>query len=114
MGTLGYKEILKGIEPKIIEPDAGTQTDKANNSEIIPIWDSLFCESSKERAEKPVDDIMVPVQFFVDPNDTITKAAYLMLRHDLALLPVLEGNKKFVGLVRMVDIFDEISEAVIK
>jgi Mg/Co/Ni transporter MgtE len=57
---------------------------------------------------------MVPAQYFVGPDDRITKAAYLMLHHDLILLPVLENKKKFVGLVRMVEIFDAISDVILK
>ena len=37
-----------------------------------------------------------------------------MLHNDLALLPVLEDKKKFVGLVRMIEIFDAVSDAIIK
>ena len=37
-----------------------------------------------------------------------------MLHHDLLLLPVLENKKKFVGLVRMIEVFDEISNAILK
>ena len=57
---------------------------------------------------------MVPAKYFVEPTDPITKAAYLMLHHDLILLPVLENKKKFVGVVRMIEIFDEISNAIVK
>ena len=37
-----------------------------------------------------------------------------MLHHDLVLLPVLEDKKKFVGLVRMIEVFDEISNVLLK
>jgi Mg/Co/Ni transporter MgtE len=57
---------------------------------------------------------MVPAKHFVEPGDPLTKAAYLMLHHDLVLLPVLESKKKFVGLVRMIEVFDEISNAILK
>jgi Mg/Co/Ni transporter MgtE len=50
----------------------------------------------------------------VEPDDPITKAAYLILHHDLILLPVLENKKKFIGVVRMTEIFDEISDAIVK
>jgi len=64
-------------------------------------------------AEKPVSDIMVPAKFFIEPHDPVTKAAYLMLHHNLVLLPVLENKKKFVGLIRMIEIFDAISNSII-
>jgi CBS domain-containing protein len=35
-----------------------------------------------------------------------------MVRHKRLLLPVLEGKKKFVGLIRMADVFDHLSEVV--
>jgi len=37
-----------------------------------------------------------------------------MLHHELDLLPVLENKKKFVGLVRMIEVFDEISSGLLK
>ena len=57
---------------------------------------------------------MASAKYFVEPGDPVTKAAYLMLQHDLILLPVLEDKKKFVGLVRMIEVFDAISDAVLK
>jgi CBS-domain-containing membrane protein len=57
---------------------------------------------------------MVPAKYFVEPGDLITKGAYLMLHHDLILLPVLEYKRKFVGVVRMTEIFDEISNIILK
>ncbi len=57
---------------------------------------------------------MVPAKSFVKQDDPITKAAYLMIHNDLILLPVLEDKKKFVGLVRMIEVFDELSNAIFK
>jgi hypothetical protein len=37
-----------------------------------------------------------------------------MVHKDLVLLPVLEDKKKFVGLVRMIEIFNELSDAILK
>jgi len=61
-----------------------------------------------------VSEIMASAKYFVEPGDPVTKAAYLMLQHELILLPVLENKKKFVGLVRMIEVFDTISDAVLK
>ena len=47
----------------------------------------------QELAEKQVSDIMTPAKIFVELDDSIRKAAYLMLHHDLVLIPVLENKK---------------------
>ncbi len=114
LGTLTLKDILKGLEPRFLKPSTKAQVPEEDESGLALIWDTLFTKGSKELAEKPVSEIMVPAKHFVEPNSPITKAAYLMLHHDLILLPVLEDKKKFVGLVRMIEIFDEISNVILK
>jgi CBS domain-containing protein len=90
------------------------QVPDEDESGLATIWDSLFDSESREAAERPVSEIMVPAKFFVKPEDPVTKAAYLMVHNDLVLLPVLEDKKKFVGLVRMIEVFDELSSAILE
>jgi CBS-domain-containing membrane protein len=97
-----------------VKPSAKAQVPEEDEAALSVIWDGLFDKESRSLAEKPVKEIMSPAKYFVGPDDRITKAAYLMLHHDLVLLPVLENKKKFVGLVRMIEIFDEISNAILK
>jgi Mg/Co/Ni transporter MgtE len=114
MGTLTLKDLLRGLEPRFLKPSAKAQVPEEDESGLAIIWDTLFDEKSKEMAEKPVSEVMAPAKYFVEPGDPITKAAYLMIHHELVLLPVLENKKKFVGVVRMLEIFDEISNAILK
>ena len=114
MGTLTLKDILRGLEPRFLKPSVTAQVAEEDESGLSLIWDTLFDKSSKELAEKPVSEIMASAKHFVEPGDPVTKAAYLMLKHDLVLLPVLEDKKKFVGLVRMIEVFDAISDSVLK
>ena len=115
MGTLTLKDILKGLEPRFLKTQPGKiQLAEEDESALSLIWDTLFDKGSKDLAEKPVSEVMARAKYFVEPTDPITKAAYLMLHHDLLLLPVLENKKKFVGLVRMIEVFDEISNAILK
>jgi len=82
LGTLTLNDILKGIE-------------------------------SKDKAESPVSEVMVPAKFFVAPEDPLSKAADLMLNNNLVLLPVIEEDKKkFVGVVRMIEVFDELTSNI--
>jgi Mg/Co/Ni transporter MgtE len=114
MGTLTLKDILRGLEPRFLKPSTKAQVPEEDKTSLSLMWDTLFDEKSKEMAERAVSEIMVPTKHFVEPDDTITKAAYLMIHHDLVLLPVLENKKKFVGVIRMIEIFDEISNAFLK
>ena len=114
MGTLTLKDILRGLEPRFLKPSTKAQVPEEDKTSLSLMWDTLFDEKSKEMAERTVSEILVPAKHFVEPDDTITKAAYLMIHHDLVLLPVLENKKKFVGVIRMIEIFDEISNAFLK
>ncbi len=115
LGTLTLRDILRGLEPKFLKATVGgAQIAEGDKTELALIWDSLFDIKAKEMAERPVSEIMIPAKHFVEPGDPITKAAYLMLQHDLVLLPVLEEKRKFVGLVRMIEIFDALSNAILK
>jgi len=114
MGTLTLKDILKGIEPRFLKPSAATLVAEEDESALSLFWDTLFTKDTKELADKPVSEIMIPSKHFVEPGDPVVKAAYLMLHNDLVMLPVLENRRKFVGLVRMIEVFDAISDAVLK
>lgn len=114
LGTVTLRDILKGIEPKFMRPTEKAQTYVTEEAELSVIWDSFFDREAKEMTMKSVSDIMVPISVFIDPDESVKKAVYLMLHHDLDLLPVLENKKKLVGIVRMIEVFDEISSAIIE
>ncbi len=115
MGTLTAEGYPEGAGAEVSKTEwQRPRLLKRMNQALSLIWDTLFDKGSKDLAEKPVSEIMAPAKYFVEPGDPLTKAAYLMLHHDLILLPVLEGKKKFVGLVRMIEVFDEISNALLK
>ena len=114
LGTVTLKDLLRGIEPSFLKSPAKAQLPEEEKTGLAVVWDSLFSQESKKLAQKPVSEIMVSAKHFVEPGDPVTKAAYLMIHYDLPVLPVIEDKKKFVGIVRMVEVFDTISEEIIK
>jgi len=114
LGTVTIKDILRGLEPSFLKTPEKTQASEEDNTGLNIVWDSLFTQESRKLVQKPVSEIMVPVKHFVDPTTPVTKAAYLMIHFDLPVLPVIEDKKKFVGIVRLVEIFDSVSEEIIK
>jgi len=107
------KKSVIGTE-KCIHPMAVLVFDeKYNILGTLTLNDILKGLESKEKTESPVSEIMVPAKFFVEPGDPVSKAAEQMLTNNLILLPVIEDKKKFVGVVRMIEIFDELTSAVV-
>ena len=114
VGTVSFKNILRGLEPRFLKPTTKAQGHVEDESSLSLLWDTLFNKESREMAEKPISEVMTPAKHFASPDDPVTKAAYLMIHNDLSLLPVLEDNKKFVGLVRMIEIFDVLSNDILE
>lgn len=114
LGSVTLKDILRGLEPSFLKQPAKAQVPEEEKSGLAIVWDSLFAKESRNLAQKPVSEIMIPAKYFVEPEDPVTKAAYFMIHFDLPMLPVLEDRKKFVGIVRMIEVFDVISEEIIK
>jgi len=109
LGIAGLKDILKIIEPKLIK-GAGPSDDDPKLSSYLS---TLFGKDSKDASDRPIGDAIVPSKVFIKPEDSVTRAAYLMVQNNLRLLPVLEDNKKLVGVVRMIEVFQEITGSVL-
>lgn len=114
VGTLTLKDILKGLEPRFLRPPSGAQVPVEDERGLSLIWDSLFDREARDIAEHPVSEIMAPAMNFVSPGDPITKAAYLMIHNNMIMLPVLDEQKKFTGVVRLLEIFNELTDAILR
>ena len=55
---------------------------------------------------------MSPIKVTVNGDDPITKALFLMIKENVGMMPVLL-DKKVVGMVRMNELFKEISDVVL-
>lgn len=122
MGMIRPKHIVIGLEPAILKktewtgPMTEISRDATHVSEetLARIAESMFGEEARKLAqEKQVRDIMVAVNVFVAPADSPAKAAYLMSRHDVPFLAVLEDRKKLVGMVSMSAVFNWVAAVVL-
>lgn len=68
---------------------------------------------SKDLLQRPVSEIMAPVKHYVIPDDSIAKATELMTHNDLDILPVIEDRKKFIGVLRIAELFDAFSNEIL-
>ena len=104
MGVLDQKEILKNIHPGF---------SKLSLEKISDKWEKLISTHNLDQLKKPIKDFITPFNIIVDVEDHVLKAAHLMLKHDIDLLPVKE-SEKIAGVVKMHDIFHEIATFILK
>ncbi len=81
---------------------------KADPSLAVLMGD-MFGPNMKEPSQKPVSEVMSPIRVTVNGDDPITKALFLMIQENVGMMPVLL-DKKVVGMVRMNELFKEISD----
>jgi DNA-binding NarL/FixJ family response regulator len=108
MGMLTLRDIIRGLEPKFAK-DTGLI--KADPSLAVLMGD-MFGPNMKEQSQKAVSEVMSPIKVTVNGDDPITKALFLMIQENVGMMPVLL-DKKVVGMVRMNELFKEISEVVL-
>ena len=93
VGLASLREIMKGLEP---------------------LWGGTAAASSgKPPAEAPVATVMRPAKVFVEPGASVADAARIIVEHGIELVPVLEDNKKLVGVLRWQEVFQECARAAL-
>jgi CBS domain-containing protein len=110
IGILTLRNILKSINPGLLTLCDDVQRD---DEQSLSTSQSGIA-GSKEFKERPVNEIMAPAKIFVGTDETLARAACIMLQNDLALLPVMEDGKRLVGLVGIADVFDGITSEALK
>ena len=108
MGMLTLRDIVKGLEPKFAK-DAGLIKADPN---LAVLMGDMFGPGMKEASQKPVSEVMSPIKVTVNGDDPITKALFQMILDNVGMMPVLL-DKKVVGMVRMSELFKEISTVVL-
>lgn len=103
LGILTLKDMVRGLEGDIVgEPSGG-----ASRS-----WPEVVGPELKRQAQRRVSEVVSPFRVTVASRDSLVKALSLMLQENVERMPVLEGNK-VIGLIRLADLFKEISGALL-
>ena len=116
LGTVRRRDILRGLEPSFLTSQPLEYRKKLFDVKMDPNLSMLsperLLEGLRERAERPVRDVMQPIKVTVDFHDHLVKVIYELVDNNLSLLPVLQ-NGKVVGVVRSVDVFHEIAQLLL-
>ncbi len=111
-GHLTMMDLIKAVEPRFLKEIPVYQGLDLDEPELSIIWQQSFSEQCKEEARKSVTDVMKSFDTVLSIEDPIAKAAYLMVKLNIRVLPVKENNK-IVGVIRMVDIFKDIAKLIL-
>lgn len=109
VGMLTLRDILRGLEPGFLKESEVIKTDPA----LAIVMGDLFGPGMKKQAEKPVSEVMSPIKVTINADDSLVKALFLMVKENVGLMPVLDNNR-VVGMVRLTDLFLEVSQAILE
>ncbi len=116
LGMVRRRDILRGLEPKFLLAKPLDFRKKLFDVKVDPNLSLLssdeLVKGVMEQAERPVSDIMVPIEHTAGYEDHIFRVIYEMNQFGLNLMPVLK-EKQVVGVVRTVDIFRAVSDMVL-
>jgi len=112
VGTVRRSDILRGLEPRFLVSTPLEYRRKLFDVAVDPNLAELsfdrVIQGIREQADRPVSDVMQPIQSILSADDHLMKAVYEMVSYDLTLIPVVDG-KNLVGVVRSVDAFHQVA-----
>jgi CBS-domain-containing membrane protein len=116
LGMVRRRDILRGLEPEFLKSkgryDPRKLFEVKAGSDLMELSNDKVVSRIKERAERPVGEIMQPIKVTLQHDDPLMKVTAEMVGNNLSMIPVLEDGS-VVGVVRSVDVLDEVSKLVL-
>lgn len=113
VGTVRRRDIMRGLEPKYLLSQPLEYRRKLFDIAVDPNLSELsydrMIRGIKEQANRPVSDVMRPIEAILDADDHVMKAIQEMVIQDVNLIPVLQ-ERQLVGVVRSVDVFHYLAQ----
>ena len=116
MGVVRRRDVLRGLEPQFLAQRAPRSSQDVYTIKIDPNLAELAYDRLvgriRERAERPVSEVMIPIRTTVEHTDNIMKVIYEMVEQNVSLIPVLKEGR-VAGVIRSVDVFHEVAQLVL-
>jgi CBS-domain-containing membrane protein len=115
LGSVRRRDILRGLGPRFLV-DKLDQSKTLFEVKVDPNLSEMHYEKIltglREQAERSVAEVMQPVAVTVQSGDHLMKIIFEMVHNDLSMIPVME-NGAVVGVVRSVDVLEEVARLVV-
>ncbi|MDP1653794.1 MAG: CBS domain-containing protein [Rhodocyclaceae bacterium] len=108
LGLLSIKNMLLALMPDYLQPGKGLFQGSGNDiSALAVLWQDDCVDHCHQSHKIRARDHLIPVPVSVAPDEPLTRALFLFATTSFYLLPVVE-NKRMIGMLRLVDVFDEV------
>jgi predicted transcriptional regulator len=105
VGMLTQEDVLRGVEPHFTEH---------RETGAAVFRDDPVEGGGKSRLLTPIGEIMSPAKAIGRAGDSVFQGVHLMMAQGLSLLPVSSEAGTVIGVVRMDDLFHEITNRVLR
>lgn len=95
VGVISERDLIRAVLPGYVE--------MLQSAAFLPSLDQL-ARRLREIGGKPIAEFMVHDVVFARPDDSDLHLADLMIRKGLKQIPVLDAEKRLVGVVRRIDL----------
>ena len=113
LGILTLRDIVLGLAPKSLQGLVGKVRAALDLDDALADLEAdLSGPKVKEASQTAVSEVMSPIEVTVDTGDSLAKALFLMIKEGLGRMPVMQ-EEKVVGIIRLSDLFQEISDFVL-
>jgi len=111
VGIVRRRDIMRGLVPKYLIGERPHYQTELFGIAVDPNLAELSIDSviagMRERANRPVSEVMRPFRMSINHDDHIIKAVHEMVTTNRAILPVVRRGR-LVGVLRSLDVFREL------
>ena len=108
MGMLTLRDMITGLEPKFLQETSLVAMDP----NLTVLIGDLLGPNMRTASQRPVNEVMCPIQVTVDAGAPVAKALYLMIQENVGFLPVMQAGK-VAGMIRLSALFNEVAQVVL-
>ncbi len=113
LGILTLRDIILGLAPQSLKGIGGkVRVTLDLEGALADLETELSGPKVKEASQTAVSEVMSPIEVTVSAGDSLAKALFSMIKEGLGRMPVMR-EQKVVGIIRLSDLFQEISDFVL-
>lgn len=115
MGMVRRRDILRGLgENALSDPDEKGERNVSpmSTSSKVGLSEEEVFEKIRERAERPVSEVITPIRVSVDSTMLLSELVDFLVIHDTAMVPVVRDGS-LVGVVRSTDVLRHVGKLLL-